>query len=957
MTNFKTAVRRLASLMLALMLTASMAVSVSAKNYTDVIDNDYTEQIDMLSDIGIMIGTSEDEFSPDMDVTREQMALLLFRTMLGRDNSGTVNTTAFEDLYDPTYHGAISWANAAGYIIGTSDTTFEPVGGITLQDAMTMIVRALGQSHSAMDRGYPWTYIDAAVKLGLDEGLNNISYTKTLTRAETATLVYNALTAQYLIPKTSSAGTYVVSTTIVENVYGFEIDEGIVVATNDYTIEGYSKVIKNGYVTLEMSDGVSMTVNFDELNMEGSPESWLGKKIKLVYKADEKTKLVTVFGSSYAGVSKNIDTVEIAVDGSIVMDGVKYETVAAKSGTLSTNKNEIYVYIYDNDGKLAKLADNAAVSSALRFFNLELIRDNAGSDAADRAIIKPWSFGQLTITGGQINIAGNLAEDQLTGGFVNNVNAKNGDYVLYYYNAENKSLEIPEVLIATPGAVVTRLTAASATIGGVEYKLTYAPANALNIGQNASVIAKNGYILAVVNAPAVTAESTYLIATSNASSVYIDGYVRYAFTANVDGVSKNIITSQPAVTVNGVYRYTVDANGIYSLYDTGSAFFVQNGDFSSIFNNINAATISTASSPYYQLGNVKFVTDNNTVIIVKNNGVYTAKTGAYTGDITINANASVVSVFKNNIGDVKTLSFLFISDGSLARTDITQTYVKVLAANGSEYVNNTVYYVYTVLNISSGQISANRSVYSNLAIGNVYATDAAGNILNIAADLLASARITGYTASTVTIGGATFRLTANTKAIKLNADNTATAVTPASLLNTTVTYYAVNGDMILIISPLNTPDTLTGIVSSGSPADYPNIPAVIVENYTGKTVNDLKNISMDIKVISGANEPAYFVMTANNGGADVYITSWFKPFTTAAGTVNHVVWGEDAYEITAGTGYAVADATHSNVAGGSGATDLVGQAFYDEFGGYTVTKVEVKMFGGPQTIEVSNYAD
>ena len=957
MTNFKTAVRRLASLMLALMLTASVAVSVSAKNYTDVTGNDYAEQIDMLSDIEIIIGTSEDEFSPDMNVTREQMALLMFRTMLGRSNSGTVNTTAFNDLYDPTYHGAISWANAAGYIIGTSDTTFDPVGGITLQDAMTMIVRALGQSHSAMDRGYPWTYIDAAIKLGLDEGLNNISYTKILTRAETAAIIYNALTAQYLIPKTSSNGTYVVSTTIVENVFGFEIDEGVVVATNDYTIENYSKVIKNGYVTLEMTDKTPMTVSFDELNMEGTPESWLGKTIKLVYKSDQKTKLVTVFGSSYAGVSKDIDTVELAADGSIVIDNVKYEAVTTKSGSLGTNKNELYVYIYDNDGKLAKLADNAAVFSVLGFFNLELIKDNAESVTADRAIIKPRTFGQLTITGDLINIAGNLTESQLIGGFVNNVKAKNGDYVLYYYNAENKSLEISEVLTAAPGAIVTRLTADTATIGGVEYKLTYTPANALNIGQNASIVAKNGYILAVVNAPTVNTASRYLIATSNASSVYIDGYVRNTFTANVDGVSKNIITSQPAVTVNGVYRYTVDANGIYTLYDASSAYFVQNGDFSSIFNNINETTVSTSSSPYYQLGNVNFVTDNDTVIIVKNNGVFTAKTGAYTGDITINANASVVAVFKNNIGNVKTLSYLFVSDGSLSRTDITQTYVKILAANGSEYVNNTVYYVYTVLNISSGQISLNKSVYSNLVTGSVYATDATGNILNIAADLLVSARITGYTTSTVTIGGATLRLTADTKTIKLNENNTATAVTPASLLNTIVTYYAVNGDMILIISPLNTPDTITGIISSGSPADYSDVPAVIAKSYTGKTVNDLKNISMDIKVISGANEPAYFVMTANNGGADVYITSWFRPFTAAVGTVNHVVWGENIYEITAGTDYAVADATHSNVAGGSGEADLVGQAFYDEFGGYTVTKVEVKMFGGPQTIEVSNYAD
>lgn len=800
MSNFKTAIRRFASFVLALMLIASMAAGVSAKSYSDVGSINYAGQIDILSDIGIVVGTSQTEFSPDAGVTREQMALLLFRTMLGRNNAGAVNTTAFTDLYDTTYSGAISWANAAGHIIGTTATTFNPTGGITLQDAMTMIVRALGQSNSAMDRGYPWTYIDAAVKLGLDDGLNNISYTKSLTRAETAVLIYNALTADYLIPRTSTTFR---RTTIIENVFGYSIEDCLIVATNKYAVENYDNVVKNGYITVEKADGSSMTISFDQLGLEGKPENWLGKNVKLIFKTDVKTNLVSVLGASYTGEAKNLSTVEIAADG-IIIDGVKYDAVAAKSDSLATNKNELYVYIYDDDGKLDKLTANTAVAAALRFFNIELIKDNSGADTADRAIIKPWTFGQLTVTGGLMNIAGNLTEAQLTGGYINTVNAKSGDYVLYYFNTLNKSLEISEILTAARSAAVTRLTATTATIGAVEYKLTYAPVNSLTIGQNASVIAKNGYILAVVGASVVTTESRYLTATSIATPVYIDGYVRFAFTADVDGVSKNIITSQPAVTADGVYRYTVDANGVYTLYAAGTALFTQNGDITSVYNNLNAMTVSMASAPCYTVGNVKFVTDSDTVIIVKNNGVYSVKTGAYNGDITINAGASVTAVFNNNFGDVKTLAFLFITSGSLARTDITQTNVKILAANGSEYINNTVYYVYTALNISNGQISIYKSVYSNLVTGSVYATDVAGNVLDIAANLLTSGIINGYTASTVTIGGTTCRLTANTSVIRVNADNTVTALAVASLINTSVTFYAVNGDMILIIAPVIT---------------------------------------------------------------------------------------------------------------------------------------------------------
>ena len=167
--------KRLLSGVLTSALLITCVPAVFAREYQDVTEsNPAKDEIDILSDIGVIVGTSENEFSPEANVTREQMALLLFRLMLNKADGGRVNTSPFKDLYDATYNGAISWANASGYILGTSSTTFEPTAGITLQDAMTMLVRALGQSSDSMNKGYPWTYIDAAIKLGLDRGLENL---------------------------------------------------------------------------------------------------------------------------------------------------------------------------------------------------------------------------------------------------------------------------------------------------------------------------------------------------------------------------------------------------------------------------------------------------------------------------------------------------------------------------------------------------------------------------------------------------------------------------------------------------------------------------------------------------------------------------------------------------------------------------------------------------------------
>ena len=285
-----------------LMIVAAMMTGAQAKVFDDVnTDEHFAEQIEILTDIGIIKGTGETEFSPDDPVSREQMALFLFRLMIGNDNAGGINTTPFTDLYDDTYSGAISWANASGYILGTSATTFEPTEGIMLQDAMAMLVRALGHSSVQMNNGYPWTYIDAAVKLGLDKGLEDLSYTKELTRSEVAAVIYNALTAQYLIPRTASNGmTFYESTTIIERVFGYDIDESVIVATNDFAIEGADTVTKDGYVTVRTEDGL-ITVKFEELGLSGEADDHLGKSVKLVYKRDDKTKLVSVLGCSELG--------------------------------------------------------------------------------------------------------------------------------------------------------------------------------------------------------------------------------------------------------------------------------------------------------------------------------------------------------------------------------------------------------------------------------------------------------------------------------------------------------------------------------------------------------------------------------------------------------------------------------------------------------------------------------
>lgn len=795
-----------------LLIALALMTGASAKSYDDVASTDrYAEQIEILSDIGVIMGTSENEFSPEEKVTREQMALLLFRLMIGKDTAGTLNTTAFTDLYDHTYSGAISWANASGYIIGTTATTFEPTEGIELQDAMTMLVRALGHSSIQMNGGYPWTYIDAAVKLGLDDGIEDLSYTKELTRAEVAAILYNALTAEYLIPRTAANGmTFYESTTIIERVFGYEIDESVIVATNNFALEGVDTVTKDGYVTVHTEDGL-ITVSYAELGLDGEADSHLGKSFRLVYKRDDKTKLVSVLGCTEIGKSESAKVINVGRNNAYIeIGGVKYQVVETLSDELSTNANELLVYTYGNDGTLTQVTSNAGLSALLGAFDAQLIYNDKESGVADRLIIKSFDFGKYTVSGGKVNIAGGMKESDLT--IANPDKAESGDYVLYYFNEGNKTLELAAVLPVTDAGKITRLTASTVTIGGATYKLgneklgitAASLREQLTVGETVHAVVFGDQVLAIeATSVSIGAPSRYLIAQSETTPVFTDGKFGYVMEALIDGKTETIFVKSSSVTVGNVYRYTLDDNGIYTLIPkktangsivSGDNEFVQSNskndelaftideadgttiDKSASYYTINAGNATSVSSTGISGSFVRFITDANTIIVANDNGTIKLHKGAYSSTFTVNDGASVTAVFDNEVGTVETLRFLYISDGSIGGAVTTESSVKVLAITGRELVDGTILNTYKVLDLASGKILELYSTSASLTVGTNYLTDADGLITTTEASV-SDGIVTGFTGSTITIGGDTYTIASGAKLIKLKSDNTVSDIT------------------------------------------------------------------------------------------------------------------------------------------------------------------------------------
>lgn len=117
-------------------------VSINAPyRYVDVTDERvwYFSYVYEAYDAGLMLGVGNDRFAPEDNLTRAQMAMLLYR-MAG---SPAVNgKSTLKDVEAGTWYAdAVNWAIASGIVLGYEDGTFRPDRSITREETVTLIVR------------------------------------------------------------------------------------------------------------------------------------------------------------------------------------------------------------------------------------------------------------------------------------------------------------------------------------------------------------------------------------------------------------------------------------------------------------------------------------------------------------------------------------------------------------------------------------------------------------------------------------------------------------------------------------------------------------------------------------------------------------------------------------------------------------------------------------------------
>lgn len=118
----------------------------NAEVFEDVaVDDWYGQAVAWAASEGIASGTSAETFSPNAAVTREQLAALLcnFAAQQGMDTTARSDLSSFDDAETVSdwAQDAVSWADAEGLLAGTSATMLAPQGEATRAQLAAMLVR------------------------------------------------------------------------------------------------------------------------------------------------------------------------------------------------------------------------------------------------------------------------------------------------------------------------------------------------------------------------------------------------------------------------------------------------------------------------------------------------------------------------------------------------------------------------------------------------------------------------------------------------------------------------------------------------------------------------------------------------------------------------------------------------------------------------------------------------
>ena len=210
MKNFR---KVLALVLVVATLFSFVAMTASAKEYTDTDKVSYTEAVDVLSAIGILNGYPDGTFRPTNTIARAEMAKMVAVLANAGDDIADLYAGAckFADMTGDAVWAKsyVAYCNQMGIVAGRNATTFDPYGKVTGIETAKMLLCLIGFDAKAQGYvGTNWqTHVLADAKnVGLLAGFAaDYNPQKAITREEAAQMMLNALQAPMVVGTVSDS--------------------------------------------------------------------------------------------------------------------------------------------------------------------------------------------------------------------------------------------------------------------------------------------------------------------------------------------------------------------------------------------------------------------------------------------------------------------------------------------------------------------------------------------------------------------------------------------------------------------------------------------------------------------------------------------------------------------------------------------------------------------------------
>ena len=181
-------------MVLCMMPVMAFADSTNAA-YSDISGEKCEGAVNVLDALGVIDGYEDGTYRPDQVVTRAEMAKLVI-TALGMDSYATATKSSYSDMQNAQWAiPVVEYATNLGIVEGMGNGQFSPSSPVTYEQAVTMIVRAIGYTTDCneMNGTWPAIYVQKATALGLFKNVEGNQYGTGADRGDVAIMLYNAL--------------------------------------------------------------------------------------------------------------------------------------------------------------------------------------------------------------------------------------------------------------------------------------------------------------------------------------------------------------------------------------------------------------------------------------------------------------------------------------------------------------------------------------------------------------------------------------------------------------------------------------------------------------------------------------------------------------------------------------------------------------------------------------------